>query len=63
MEPQARAAVPSVPGGLGDEIDELLDRLGARPAEALYVGDTVIDAETAVRARVPFVGVLTGIYT
>jgi phosphoglycolate phosphatase len=37
-----------------------LERLEAAPAEALYVGDTLIDAETAQRAGVPFVAVLSG---
>lgn len=37
-----------------------LDRLGAAPERALFVGDTTIDAETAQRAGVRFVGVLTG---
>lgn len=37
-----------------------IERLGAAPPDALYVGDTVIDAETACRAGVPFVAVLTG---
>jgi phosphoglycolate phosphatase len=38
-----------------------LDRLGAAPERALFVGDTTIDAETAQRAGVRFVGVLTGV--
>jgi phosphoglycolate phosphatase len=37
-----------------------LERLSAAPDEALYVGDTVIDAETAQRASVPFIAVLSG---
>ena len=37
-----------------------LERLHTAPAEAIYVGDTVIDAETAQRAGVPFVAVLSG---
>ncbi len=38
-----------------------LDRMQARPDEALYVGDNSVDAEAAHHARVPFVGVLTGV--
>jgi phosphoglycolate phosphatase len=30
------------------------------PSDALYVGDTVIDAEAARRARIAFVAVLSG---
>jgi phosphoglycolate phosphatase len=37
-----------------------LERLGVTAPEALYVGDTLIDAETARRAGVPFVAVLSG---
>jgi phosphoglycolate phosphatase len=37
-----------------------LERLQTPAVEALYVGDTAIDAEAASRAGVPFVGVLTG---
>jgi len=37
-----------------------LDRLGVPPARGVFVGDTTIDAETARRAGVRFVGVLTG---
>jgi phosphoglycolate phosphatase len=37
-----------------------LDRLGVLPAEALYVGDSVTDAQAAQRAGVPFVAVLSG---
>jgi phosphoglycolate phosphatase len=35
--------------------------LGAAANETLYVGDSVVDAETARRARLPFVAVLTGV--
>ena len=34
---------------------------GAAPSEILYVGDSVVDAETARRAQLPFVAVLTGV--
>ena len=39
----------------------VIDRLGCRPSESLYVGDTVTDAETARRAYVPFVATLSGV--
>jgi phosphoglycolate phosphatase len=35
--------------------------LGAPASEILYVGDSVVDAETARRAQLPFVAVLTGV--
>jgi len=35
--------------------------LNADPARTLYIGDTVIDAETALRAGVDFAGVTTGV--
>ncbi len=37
-----------------------VDRLGSRREATLYVGDSVTDAETAQRAAVPFVAVLSG---
>lgn len=37
-----------------------LRRLMAAPAEALYIGDHVVDVEAAQRAGVKFLGVLTG---
>jgi phosphoglycolate phosphatase len=37
-----------------------LELLGVRPSEAVYVGDTVIDMETALGAGVDAVGVTTG---
>jgi phosphoglycolate phosphatase len=37
-----------------------LDRLGVSKADALYVGDTLIDAETAERAGVAFIAMLSG---
>lgn len=36
-------------------------RLGRTPAETLYVGDSVVDAEAGQRAGTPFVAVLTGV--
>ena len=38
-----------------------LDRLGCAPLEALYVGDSPTDAETARRAGVPFAAVFSGV--
>jgi phosphoglycolate phosphatase len=39
---------------------EALHRLGVAPDRAAYVGDSEVDGETACRAGVDFVGVLTG---
>lgn len=54
----------------GEEVPELkpdprglllaVERLGSQPGQAIYVGDTSIDAEAARRAHVPFIAVLTG---
>src|SRR5512143_1787525 len=38
-----------------------LEALGAAANEILYIGDSVVDAETARRAQIPFVAVLTGV--
>lgn len=38
-----------------------IQRLSAIPSRTLYVGDSVTDAETARRAGVPFVAILTGV--
>ena len=38
-----------------------IERLGRAPTHCLYVGDSVTDAETARRAGVPFVAVLSGV--
>jgi len=38
-----------------------IQRLNGTPESALYVGDSVTDAETAKRAGVPFVAVLSGV--
>jgi phosphoglycolate phosphatase len=35
-----------------EHLQAVLDELGARPEEALYVGDTAVDAETAQAAGV-----------
>ena len=45
------------PGGLLSAVAQL----GSVPAQALYVGDSATDAETARRAGVPFLPVLTGV--
>ena len=36
-------------------------KLSSKPANVLYVGDSLTDAETAKRASVPFVAVLSGV--
>ncbi|MBP5289766.1 MAG: HAD family hydrolase [Clostridia bacterium] len=41
----------------------ILDKLGIKPEEALYLGDTEIDMETANRAGIPAAGVLWGYRT
>jgi phosphoglycolate phosphatase len=38
-----------------------IERLESVPSNSLYVGDSVTDAETAKRAKVPFVAVLSGV--
>jgi phosphoglycolate phosphatase len=38
----------------------LCSRFGASPSQALFVGDTKIDAETARNAGIPFIGVTWG---
>ena len=38
-----------------------LERLNLSASQAIYVGDSVVDAEAAVAAAVRFVGVLTGV--
>ena len=45
------------PGGLLSAVSGL----GSEPSQALYVGDSTTDAETARRACVPFLPVLTGV--
>jgi len=45
------------PGGLLRAVE----RLGATPDASLFVGDTAIDAETAARAGVAFVALLSGV--
>lgn len=38
-----------------------MEKLGRSPSDCVYVGDSVVDAETAERAGVPFVAVLSGV--
>jgi phosphoglycolate phosphatase len=38
-----------------------IERLGVPSTRTLYVGDSVIDAETARRGNVPFVAILSGV--
>ena len=40
-----------------------LENLGVSPAQTLYVGDSVVDGETAVNSGTAFVGVTTGMTT
>ncbi len=44
-------------------IRKALRRLHRRKSETLYIGDSTVDAETAQRAKVDFVGVLNGMTT
>jgi phosphoglycolate phosphatase len=54
----------------GDDVEEqkpdptgllaAIEYLGGKPASVLYVGDSIVDAETARRAGVPFIATLTG---
>ena len=39
---------------------DLMDELGAQPAETLMVGDTTFDLDMAKNAGVPSIAVLTG---
>ena len=59
-------------GGIGGEdvenlkpdpegLIKVLSNLGVFSAEAIYVGDSLIDAKTAKEANVPFVAVLSGV--
>lgn len=41
-------------------LNRAIAQLQLLPAQVLYVGDSTIDAETAVNAGVDFVGVITG---
>jgi phosphoglycolate phosphatase len=43
-----------------ESLNLALDQLGIPPEVALYVGDSVVDAEAAMRAEVPFAAVLSG---
>ncbi len=46
---------PDPTGTLG-----LVARLGGRPADAVFIGDSLIDARTAAAAQIPFVAVTWG---
>lgn len=48
------------PKPAGDILKAILRRFGAGPAEALYVGDMIIDVQTGRRARVKTIAVTTG---
>jgi phosphoglycolate phosphatase len=39
----------------------VIDRLGDAPSKVVFVGDSEVDAETANRAAIPFVAVLSGV--
>ena len=39
----------------------IIKKLKSRPLNSIYVGDHVLDAETAKRAGIPFIAVLTGV--
>ena len=39
----------------------VMERLKSSPTDSVYVGDSLVDAETARRARVPFIAVLSGV--
>ena len=43
-----------------ESLNLALDKLGLPPEAVLYVGDSVVDAEAAMRAGVPFAAVLSG---
>ncbi|ODS41895.1 MAG: hypothetical protein MSIBF_00590 [Candidatus Altiarchaeales archaeon IMC4] len=43
-----------------DALFQVCEELGIKPQEAVYVGDSVIDAQCAISAGVNFIGVLTG---
>ncbi len=43
-----------------ESLNLALEKLGIRPEATLYVGDSVVDAEAAMRAGVPFAAVLSG---
>lgn len=38
----------------------IIEKMGINKKEALYIGDSLVDAETAQRANVDFIGVTTG---
>lgn len=46
-----------------ESIYQALDKLHIYPNEMIYVGDSIVDGETAQNAAVPFIGVTTGMTT
>ena len=38
-----------------------IERLGCKPSDVVYVGDSTVDAETARNAATPFIAVLSGV--
>lgn len=50
----------SVPKPDPQGINKAMEQLGVNPEQALYIGDSYIDAETAFNAGVDFVAVTTG---
>lgn len=50
----------SVPKPDPQGINNAMEKLGVKPSEVLYIGDSYIDAETAVNAGVDFAAVTTG---
>jgi phosphoglycolate phosphatase len=43
-----------------DILDEIVTRAGVLKSETLYIGDSGVDAMTAINARIEFIGVLWG---
>ena len=40
---------------------QVFDLLKLEPSDCIYIGDNIIDAQAAERARVDFIAVLTGV--
>ncbi len=49
--------------GAPEGVKFALEHLRSTPKETLYIGDSIVDAETARNARVDFAGVLNGMTT
>lgn len=60
--PQVDVAADDVAHGRPepDMLFAALEKLSAKPDEAISVGDTLADCETAKRAGIPFIGVIEG---